>query len=299
MDGRVEFHLPERGFGFIRYESQPGSSRFDKSVYFARYSGLLSRGDRVEFEIELREDGRTEAVNIGPIADRHTGVVVTTGRKSYCYVSVDGRFSDNQQIFAAFDDVVPDSIGRRALPIGARVSCRIEIQAVKGESRGKERAVDVVNEDAEESSIDASSYREFGQVTFWDGDRGHVVRSSGDTLAFLPKNIISEGIETIKVGSWLQYGITVHRYLFNKERLQFRHRVYATDVCVCLDSEDDSQPVLPIEYVEPNSLEAHFLEAEELPLAPPEPEKIAPGEVYLPSEKKMTLRALIDRKRAA
>ncbi len=303
MQGIVEYHLHDRGFGFIRYESQAGSQRLDRNVHFSNYGGVLNSGDRVSFDMETREDGRMEAVNIVPTADRQTGVVVTTGRKSYCYISVDDRFGDNQQVFAAFDDVIPDCIGRRALPVGARVSFRIEMQSVKGESRGKERAVDVVNEDVEAASIDASTHREFGQVTFWDGDRGHIVRPSGDTLVFLPKNVISEGLETIKVGGWLQYGVTVHRHLFNKEREQFRHRVYASDICVCLENSEDSdstaQPILPIEFVEPGSIEAQFLEAEILPLAPPQSEKLALGEVYLPSEKKMTLRALIARKRAA
>ena len=187
--------------------------------------------------------------------------------------------------------MLPDSnTGKRALPVGARVSFRIEVQRIKGESNGRERAIEVVNEDMKQAPIDPT-FREFGQVSFWDGDRGHVVRPNGDTLSFLAKNIVTQGIEELRVGSWLQYGVRVNRYLWSDEKQNFYHRVYARDICVCLENSEgsgpDSQPILPVEYIEPGSIEAQFLAATELPLSQP------PVSLLSPQNRTKTLRELI------
>src|ERR1700680_2158628 len=124
--GVVRYFLPDRGFGFLKYSSN-GSDRLDREAHF-RVEALqtfVQAGDRVEFEFGLDENDREEAIAVAPLNDRLTGIVCTNGRKSYGYIQVDGRFGDNQQVFVAFDDVIPDlATGKRWLPVGAKVSFR-------------------------------------------------------------------------------------------------------------------------------------------------------------------------------
>jgi cold shock CspA family protein len=303
MRGVVKFYLPARHFGFICFSSQPGSNRLDRSIHFydTELSGYVDQGQRVEFEIDTKDE-KEEAISITPIDDRFSGTVVTTGRKAYCFINVDDRLGEDGRIFCAFANVEPDVIGRRALSVGTRVSFRIE---VNGDGLG-ECAVDVRSEDPSLATIDAEHYREFGSVEYYDGDRGHIRRSCGDTLTFLKKNVVTEGVDTIAPGTWLQYAITRHNFLFSEEHQQFRHRVFARDIAVCLGSSNDlgsdSEPILPVEFVAPDSVEAHFLQADQadqLPITVGEPERLSAGQIYTASERKLTLRELIERRALA
>jgi hypothetical protein len=60
------------------------------------------------------------------------------------------------------------------------------------------------------------------------------------------------------------------------------------------------QPTATHQADEPlDALSQHFLAAEELPIDKSKPEVLKVGDAYLPSEKKLTLKELIARKRAA
>jgi cold shock CspA family protein len=295
MIGRIKFWNQENHFGFILYSSL-GSNRLDCEIHFhdSALHSSVEPGDFVEFLIG-DHNGKPTAIDIALTDDRLTGVVINTGKQQYCFIEVTGRYGDDQRVFCAFDDVEPDPIGRRALTVGTPVSFRVE---PKGDGI-RERAVDVRNEDPALANIDVKKYREFGKVEWYDADRGHIRRPCGDTVAFLKRNVITEGVETIRQGTWLQYGINRHLYLFDKERQRFRQRVYARDIAVCME-DANSQPIPPIEQgVEPDSAEAYFMTAPELPLNEPESDRLKPSDVYLPSEKKMSLKQLIARRSAA
>ena len=121
--GIVKFLNCEKRFGFIRYPSQPRSNQLDKEVHFSDTAlrESVCAGDRVEFQIEQREDRET-AVDVTPVEVlRHTGKVCSIGKRQYGFINVDGRFGDQQRVFFAHDDVFPDILGRRAMPIGTPV----------------------------------------------------------------------------------------------------------------------------------------------------------------------------------
>jgi cold shock CspA family protein len=239
----------------------------------------VEKGDRVEFQIQ-DNDGTERAVEIIRKEDRLTGAIIHSG-KGYGFIEVDERFEDNQRVFFSYSDVIPDAIGRRAMPIGTRVSFAVEMKG------GKERAFDVQNEDPSLSPIDPTSYREYGSVHWFSDDRGYITRPNGDSLIFLTKNVVSEGIESIKQGTWLYYGINRHTFLFDRATQKFRHRVYAENICVCL--------------AEPGSVEQFFLTAPELPLDEP---TVPVSPVYTsvllsPNNRAKTLRQLIAEKKIA
>jgi cold shock CspA family protein len=284
--GTCKFYNEQKHFGFIRYASRPGSDRLDGEVYFHDSSlrSFIQAGDRVAFELD-ENDGKPCAIDIAIFTeDRLTGTILNTGKRPFCFVEVDGRYGDNQRVFCAFDDVIPDVIGRRSLSVGARVSFRVE----SGRGGMHERAVEVRSELAD---IDPESYREFGKVAWYDADRGHIQRPCGDTLAFLKKNVITEGVETISVGTWLQYGIKVDLFMFCEATGQFRHRVFARDIAVC-PADKNSQPIPPVEFAEPGSFEAQFLAADVLPLSEP----TRPARLWRPDEMKLPLREIIRRR---
>ena len=127
--------------------------------------------------------------------------------------------------------MIPDSLGRRALPFSVRVSFHIGHHSVKGQSQSKGAGrFEVRNLDAEGelASVDRSTHREVGQVSFLqDNDFGYILRPNRDRIPFLVRNVITEGAETIRVGSWLQYGIEVQRFCWSDRNAGFYHQVYA------------------------------------------------------------------------
>jgi len=302
MKGVVKFFNIERDFGFIRYASQPSSVRLDREIYFSGVNlrGSVNAGDQVIFEISDL-DGKQRAVEVTPVeATRFTGTVIYVSKRQYGFIAVDGRYEDNQRIFFAHDDVLPDVIGRRGMPEGSRVSFEI---ADEHKCDRRERAVNIRNEDPALVQIDPKQYREYGQIHRCDGDYGHVIRPNGDHLSFLVRNIVSEGRDTIQVGTWLNYGIVQHLFLFDKVAEQFRHRVFADNIFVCLEGEN-SQPMLPIEQAPPGSVEQFFMTAPELQLSEPSvpapPASATYTSVLLsPENRTKTLRQLIAEKKLA
>jgi cold shock CspA family protein len=303
MIGFVSLFLPDKHFGFVVFSSQQGDDDrvFDRAAHFvdSELQTFVERGDRVEFDLDETNPGRMEALSIRMVDDCVTGTVANHGSKfGYCFLEIDGRYGEGQRVFCAFDDVVPDSIGRRALPIGAPMSCRVVARG------GRERAVDVRNEDPALQTLDPETYREYGQVEVFNGDWGHIRRKNGDTLGFLRKNIVTEGVETVAPGTWLKYGITMRPFCFRKDLCEFRHQIFARDICICLDEQSRSQgePVSradePELHFAPGSAEGFFLHAPELPA---DELKVEPfrktGEIFTPVERQMTLRQLIELKK--
>jgi len=132
------------------------------------------------------------------MSERYSGVVFNFDpSRAFGFVSVDGRpDTSSNRLFFHLRDAIPDAINRRGIPEGSPVSFEIT-----GGRNGSEMAVQVRNEDPTLDQIDLTTYAEFGQVRTWNGSWGYLRRPDGDGLRFAAKNVISEGIETIQVGT--------------------------------------------------------------------------------------------------
>lgn len=291
MQGTVKFLNFEKGFGFIRYASQLGA-RFDMDARFENTDLIepVSVGETVDFVLEESERG-PRAHDIVPIvAERFNGVVSSEGPQKYGFIKVE----DGRDIFYADRNVIPDILGRRKMPIGTPVSFEIEDRR----SDKHESAKNVRNEDPALAQItDPDNYREVGKVRRWDGAEGtvksgRIERPNGDSILFGGDAVVSGGIETIRLGTRVEYGIDVRLFLFDKKSEEFYHRVAARDVVVV-----GKQPAVnSSSSYQPGSFEALFAAASELPVSESPvvgPRKV--GEIYTPKEKKTTLRDLIQR----
>jgi len=182
-----------------------------------------------------------------------------------------------------------DCIGRHHLKSGDKV----EFDLV--EVNGKCRAENVVNLSA--LDIDPISHREWSFISNWspaDGPEpalGWMERDTGDQIALFPEDIANfESIEShIRVGLWVYHGVG------QKKK---SGKWYASDAIVRLP-ELDGETDIPEPAFQVDTIEHHFLSAPELPLAEPAPEHLKPGDVYLPSEKKLSLKQLIARRSVA
>ena len=272
MFGFISMVLPERHFGFIRYASDQGAvdPLLDCSVFFSdtELEEYVAVGDRVSFEVVAEGNGKSHAIDIAQANDRLHGFVdsadpSTHHRHQFCFIQGD----DGRQFYCSFQkDVVPDCIGRRGLSPGTPVSFRVR----PGNPGQKDQAVDVRNEDPALANIDPATHREFGRVATFLGDYGHIWRQCGDTIGFLVKNIITEGIEGICPGLWLEFGVTVQTYRFYEDIQRFGHRVFARDIAVGVREERQPQmaSVSPDTPFDPDSIEAQWLAAAEAEPAP-------------------------------
>jgi cold shock CspA family protein len=218
-----------------------------------------------------------ENMTEGFMAIRQTGFVYRFDfEKGYGQISVNSRPRDGNRVYFHARGVEPDLIGRRSIPPNSPVSFDIAWGA------GRETAINVRNLDPELKSIDPNKHEEFGQVKSWNGDAGYIIRPSNDTFRFTKRAIISEGAETIHVGTWLHYFIG----RVQKDENQ-SVGFFARDVSVCLDPE----PVA-------DEIQSHFLQVEELPLDYPEGLLASePVSVLNPSTRKLSLLEIMKRKR--
>ena len=294
MIGFIAMCLPERHFGFIRYSSQQEAADppLDQSLYFSdtNLQECVQVGDRVAFDIG-EVNGKPRAANIVLAeGDRLHGVIESEyPQHQYCFI----RSDDGSPVFCNFASIIPDLIGRRGLCAGTPVSFLVK----PGGAGRCDEAFDVRNEDPALIQIDPATYLEWGRVTFWNGDQGYIERPSGDTICFLAKNIVTEGVEDVCRGLWLQYGVMVRLYSFREDSQRFVHRVFARDISVSLREERQLQMPLEAEITyPPGSFEERFLNAPELP-----PDELTTtkevGEIYTPAECKLTLRQLIELQR--
>ncbi len=196
----------------------------------------------------------------------------------------DNGVSVNENVFYHFVSVNEDPIGRRRPVVGDDV----EFDLVQS-ADGRFRAENVTNLSA--LQIDPSSHREWSYIKSWKPAEpefgrpalGWLERESGDAAVLLPVNIQDFGSveDNISIGFWVFHGI---------QKSDRNDQWLATDAIVHFpeDETSDSEPL--------DELSEHFLDVEELPLSEPELERLQPGHVYLPSEKRMTLREIISKR---
>jgi cold shock CspA family protein len=273
-EGRIKFYREDRHYGFIVFESVPGSGKFDNQAYFhaSVLRSHVEAGSWIWFETEedSKVPGKHACTYISAV-ERQSGTVIEVDEHGFYHIRTDAT---GDVLQASYREIIPDSICRRYIPVGSRVSFRLSDAPDK-------RVSDIENEDA--GVFDLENYFEDGVVEVFNESQGygHIRRSSGDTIAFVVKNIISEGYESVRVGTWLRFQIYSRKFAFSDAKCEFYHNGFAHNISV---------------FVEPGSAEDHFLNAQELPLDPPPSERLAPGDVYTPSEKRMTIRQLITRK---
>jgi hypothetical protein len=270
-------------FGFIAFASNPNSDVLDSDVFFKPSDTgghQLARGQMVDFEIGTDDQGRKFAFDIHPAEEgRFFGTIISIRNRSG-FIERDDVFGDDQRIPFVVSDFLLDRIGRNCAA-GMRVSFGITVRG------GREFAVRVRNEDPALLSIDPENYWEVGQVIKIDASNKVTVERPADTglISFFTNNV--EGGESIQVGDWVRYQVFAKLNNWDRQKRRFWHQVVATDVHLYMDSP------------QPGSFEETFLNAPELPLEAPAAERLEPGHVYLPSERKLTIHELIDRKRAA
>jgi len=216
------------------------------------------------------------------MSERYAGRVFSFHPEGgFGFLSVAGRNDlSASRVFFHCRDVLPDLINRRCIPAGSPVSFEI----VAGRN-GADAAVRVCNEDSGLEQIDPNNWNEFGRVRSWNGGWGYIARPSGDGLRFSAKNIVSEGIETIRVGTWLHY------HLGNVENDDGSIAWFAKQISVCVDPAPEALPV--------ETVEDFFASASELPLEEmPKPEA-SPLSIWSPAGRRMSLLDLIRRNKAA
>jgi cold shock CspA family protein len=292
MQAIVKFLNFEKGFGFLRFSSGP-DSRLDGEALFkdADLTAPVSVGDTVDFVLEDSERGPRAHDIIPIVIPRFKGVVSSAGPRKYGFI----QSEDGRDIFYSHQNVVPDLIGRRGMPIGTPVSFEIDLNRIDKH----EHATNVRNEDpALAQIVDPENYREIGKVRRWEGaegtvKRGRIERPNGDSILFGGDAVVSERLEDIRLGTRLEYGLDIRLFLFDLESEVFYHRVAAREVFVCERHPKSSST----SSYEPGSFESLFASAPELPLAEPTvmPRKV--GEIYTPQEKRTTLRDLIQQRK--
>lgn len=206
--------------------------------------------------------------------------------RSYGFIQPEGTHASYQRAFYRIEDVIRDDIGRRVLFPGASV----EFDFVRDNysSTGKHLRAIRVREIASEEVNDPETYREFSQVKKWDGTIGTVIRFDGDELAFLGRNIVTEGADSLQPGQWVAHGIGCSAH-----SVTGKESWHATNVELY---PPGFQPPQPEPEPEPvlESFEAIFLNAPELPIDVPTPESVAVGHGLLsPTNRKKTIRELI------
>ena len=195
-------------------------------------------------------------------------------------------YSDPRQfIFAHKEDVLPDVVGRTFL----RPGCVVEFVVGSGNSRGS-KAFRIRDCSPETAAIDPETYQEVGRVYRWDiGKRcGFVARPDGDSLFVPSDELITIGEEDLPNGqTWIRYKVGSRNY---KHKLVW----FARQIEIL---EAGYTPPVPDYVPEAGSIEEVFLNAPELSAEPiPAP---AEPQIYAPEERKMSLRALINRKKVA
>jgi cold shock CspA family protein len=249
--GRIKFYRQDRGFGIIRSDSAdiffhftalaPDSPcELDPKTNRLRY--LMQVGEHVAFEMAETRDGRPCAVEVRGIEEPQRsfeGYVESFDvARGFGFLRTDAR---PDRIFVHHQDIATDSIGRRCLAPGMPVSFDIHLVPSRDDmTRMRERATYVQNNDPS-AHVDISTYTEYGTVVHWNGDTGHVLRPSRERLLFNVANIVSMGVETIAIGTFLNYGLE-HLCVFNDKIHDFRDSWFAKDISVCLPASDEIVP---------------------------------------------------------
>lgn len=302
--GRVLSFNKEEKYGYIRY-STTGVSR---DLWF-QTDAELDVGDTVEFEAVLGTGGVDQAADVRLLHKRvtvenaydsiprdaiHDSGVVHSFDPRTGVIWIDSR---GHKIVSHLNDVVPNKIGRRVLPVG----CPVEFE--RGCTQRGPRAFVIRDVSDTTAGIELSSYQEIGWLASWDAIHryGFIVRpcesgsweTVGDELFCSYDELRTEGESDFPNGVWLRYKIGTR---IKKGRPGTKHpdprRVYFAREVECLVSAPEP------EIAPEGSIEAHFLTVPELPVETPValPEE---SRIYSASDRAKSLRQLIAEKKQA
>lgn len=110
---------------------------------------------------------------------------------------------DEQHIFFHWSEVEEDWLGRRCAQVGVPVE--FEVRSAPNHGHARATFVRPLWNDEE----DISTYREESVITRWFSDTGSGIarRPDGGTIAVSTADVITEGIETLGVGSRILHGV--------------------------------------------------------------------------------------------
>jgi len=200
------------------------------------------------------------------------GTVIFVGpSRSFFYIQHADERGQIEEFFGHTSECRWDAIGRKRTNI--YLGCEVTFVAGDSNSRTKKRRALHIRADAPDlEGIDLASYRELGRVKELQrkergGGYGLIERGADglDVLPFRFYSVISEGIEDLAVGDYLEFSIGC---IEKDEKISY----FAADICLC------------------------FKEAEEIPT----PEEVQPPKdsekAYTSAERRLSLRELISRK---
>lgn len=282
IEGRVKFFSDSRKFGFI--------TASDRREFFFHKSSVLGSelpicGVTLTFDTRTDPQGRLEAFNI-VFVNHNIAATVQQGRvrwwgqeKCFGYIHLKGASGEGNGIFFHLKSIVPDARGHRCRCM--QPSTPVEFVIHHG-SDGRDEALNVRS--VKDDGADEDAF-EFSQVIAWNGQFGFLRRACGESdISFRVDQIVTTGAEEIAIGDYVKH----------KSRLHDGSKVFATEVHLFEPGFVPEQ-----EYPE-GSAEAFFAsipdESEPQP-APSAPE--AEPQIYSPEDRKLSLRALINRKKAA
>jgi hypothetical protein len=184
------------------------------------------------------------------------------------------RADDGERFFFHANDCLPNRIGTRHWPVGTPVEFEVAPENRTRRDLQNRKATRIRNLDLAlsrmevvlnhvENSIVAELNR--GERGLW----GFLLRSNGEHLHFSDggRGFITEGLETLHVGSLVRHKVR------SRNLPDGSVRWYAIDIEIYQES-GEPEPTYP-----PDSIEAHFLNAPELPLEEPPALQSKPGEV--------------------
>lgn len=131
-----------------------------------------------------------------------------------------------------------DQLGKQ-LPRASNIGSNVEFQIVPGRD-GKQAALDVTPYEPFADPVDLAAHRELSTIVHWVPIHriGIARRQSGDWIAVSHRDVITTGMETLKVGSQIWHSIGF-RDGFNpaaplEQQVDPKEVVQATQVEICL-----------------------------------------------------------------
>ena len=117
---------------------------------------------------------------------------------------------NDRKIFFHVYSVRPDFLGRQR-PCATNVGSQVEFDLIPpARPGGRPAAIDVHPlESAFDEPVDLETHRELSTIVHWNSEQqiGWASREFGDWLAVSNRNVITEGLETVKIGSRIYHGI--------------------------------------------------------------------------------------------
>jgi hypothetical protein len=191
-----------------------------------------------------------------------------------------------QRIFFHEGSIIRDPLGHKC-----DATVGTEVEFLINERPNKQRFASNVRP-TNRPEVDLTVHSEFSKVCFWDGfHHGYLDRGCGNSCCSLPffvKDIVTQGVEEIRLGDFVQHGVMPRG----------REGSGLSRACNVVLYESGFLPPVPEPVYEPGSIEEQFLlnaseEAEPQPTPAPEPS------AFSPEEMKLSLREIIRRRKAA